>query len=714
MKKTHDQLEADSGAWPTMTAIRASQTISSGDQAIPAGTDGAADDDAVPAGKRAALYLRVSTPRQVNTDYDPEGLSLPAQRLACERKAQQLGYTVVAEYVEPGRSATEMTRRVEFQAMLARIRREKDVDVIIVHKLSRFARNRMDDAIVMADLQKRGVALVSATESIDETPAGQLMHGILAAFNEFRSREDGADISYKMRQKAVQGGTIGLAPLGYLNTIERFEGHEVRSVAVDPVRAPFVKLAFELYADEDYSIDRLVDELTDRGFVTRSTAKRAAGPVSSSKIHTMLRDRYYLGEVSYKGETFAGRHEPLIDEALFNRVQELLDERGRAGERKRRHSHYLKGTVWCGRCYLQDQAVRRLILMRAVGRQGNEYWYFFCRGVQDHICDAPYSNVDRVEAAVEEHYKTLQLSPDFIAAVRAAMEAALADLDAARRTLHAQLTKQLGVLDQKENKLLDLASDDSLPQTKIRERLREIARDRDRLTAELNSAQVDLAVGQAFIDSQLQLLENPYELYLKATDEVRRKLNQAIFKRIYVVNDEVVADELTTPLAALLAAQHGVRALQAGQATEVAMGVAERELERRSPKRKQDIPERDALLEGLLAAAHTVSDCSKPPVVPLEGVEPPTLSLGRNCSSIELQRRGTGSVGRRPARRCRHRPRRSGFAVAAADPATCASGSVPDRDQPVCGHRAAVPARHAGARRRGGAPPRRGYWPDLQ
>ena len=183
---------------------------------------------------------------------------------------------MVAEYVEPGRSATEMTKRVAFQQMLERIRRDRDVDYVIVYKLSRFARNRTDDAIVMADLQKRGVTLVSATESIDATPVGQLMHGILAAFNEYRSREDGADIAYKMGQKAKNGGTLGRAPIGYENTLERIDGREIRSVAVDQQRAPFVKLAFELYASGDYTLEDITAELADRGLTSRPTANRPA------------------------------------------------------------------------------------------------------------------------------------------------------------------------------------------------------------------------------------------------------------------------------------------------------------------------------------------------------------------------------------------------------------------------------------------------------
>ncbi|WP_427136461.1 recombinase family protein [Pseudarthrobacter sp. S9] len=139
-----------------------------------------------------------SVTRTLPSPIDPEGISIPAQRVACQKKAEQLGLTVIDECVEPGKSGTTMANRISFQPMLERVRHLKDIDYIIVHKLSRLSRNRYDDAVVMADLRKRGVTLISASESIDETPVGQLMHGILAAFNEYRSREDGADITYKM------------------------------------------------------------------------------------------------------------------------------------------------------------------------------------------------------------------------------------------------------------------------------------------------------------------------------------------------------------------------------------------------------------------------------------------------------------------------------------------------------------------------------------
>src|SRR5690349_3384372 len=215
--------------------------------------------------KTAVLYLRVSTTSQVQTDYDPEGISIPAQRQACLRKAEQMGVEVVGEYVEPGRSGTTIEKRPEFQALIERIRTQQDVDYVIVYNLSRLNRNRVDDAKVLMLMRSFKVTLVSAQENIDETPAGQLMHGILAAFNEYRSNADGADIRYKMGQKAKNGGTLHRAKIGYLNVRELVDGHEIRTVKLDPERAPFIKLAFELCATGDYTMTRLAQTLADRG-----------------------------------------------------------------------------------------------------------------------------------------------------------------------------------------------------------------------------------------------------------------------------------------------------------------------------------------------------------------------------------------------------------------------------------------------------------------
>ncbi|GAC1399474.1 MAG: hypothetical protein NVSMB60_11730 [Mycobacterium sp.] len=83
----------------------------------------------------------------------------------------------------------------------------------------------------------------------------------------------------------------------------------------------------------------------------------------------MLRDLYYVGCVVYKGEVYAGRHEPIIDQVLFDRVQEVLAFRSKDGQRDRVLQHYLKGSLFCDRCERQERT-SRLIYTEATNRFG--------------------------------------------------------------------------------------------------------------------------------------------------------------------------------------------------------------------------------------------------------------------------------------------------------------------------------------------------------
>ena len=573
-------------------------------------------------GTRAVIYLRVSSTGQVRTDYNPEGISIPAQREACMRKARDLGVTVIDEYVEPGRSGTEMTKREAFQRMLARVRSQGDVDVIIIYQLSRMARNRYDDAVVMADLRKRGVTLVSATEAIDDTPVGQLMHGILATFNEYQSRQSGADIAYKMGQKARSGGTLGRAKLGYLNHIDHSDGRVIRTIIVDPERAPFVQLGFELFATGDYTQEDLADELYDRGLRTRATRRHPAKKVSENKISQMLHDRYYLGYVDYDGEEIQGRHEALIDEDLFDTVQEILDSRMTAQERRRVHHHYLKGSLFCGRCRRQG-IKRRMIIQQTTNSKGAEYTYFFCRGRQKGACQAPYVNVALIEDAVERHYAAIRFSQSFIADMRDQVDAVIGDQEKSARLLRKQITAQLKELDTKEENLIDLAADSTLPRTKVKKRLRDIAIERRKLEGRLETANADLTDSAQLVNASLALLEQPDKLYRRCNDQQRRLLNQAIFQALYIEDEEITDGELQEPFGLL----HAIQGDQAKAAATSPLPT------NKKATRNAGGPCSPSGVAVLLRGLHSGTCSSKTSKVELRGFEPLTPSLPVRCAT---------------------------------------------------------------------------------
>ena len=580
-------------------------------------------------GSDYVAYLRVSSSGQVNTDYNPEGISIPAQRNKVHERGRELGSQKAAEFVDPGKSAKSIDQRTEFQEMIAYLREHPNVRYVIVYMLSRFARNRLDDAIMVATLEKLGVKLVSAVEkNIDDTPTGRMLHGMLAVINEYASNQSGEDIRYKMGQKAKNGGTIGRAKVGYKNVRLMYDGREIRTVDIDPEYAPYVTMAFELYATGKYSFRELRDALTDAGLLMPGNRRFGRRPISLHAIGNLLKDRYYLGYVTYEGVEYEGRHEAIIEPDLFERVQRVLySERG-AGTRTRTHDHYLKGTVWCNRCK------RRLILRPSTGKSGNLWFYYICRGVQEGDCDLPSLPVWRVEDVVEAHYVHATLTEtDRMTLARLATEAANEGKETATE-LRAQLTKRLTELDKQEDRFLDLIGDPDWPQTKIKARLQQTREEHAKLQRQLDEAGNELDTGRDVLVTALELLNHPQELYrlLRQHNALRdcKVLNQAIFKRLYVDWDGeapyVAADDLTEPFTTILYARHDT-----GLTAAVDAALASHE---NGTLQVEDAADDSGTSLAALLATDRVGQCaSKAAMVELQGLEPWTSSMPWKRSS---------------------------------------------------------------------------------
>ncbi|GAB3598492.1 hypothetical protein GCM10027408_14660 [Microbacterium tumbae] len=241
---------------------------------------------------------------------------------------------------------------------------EHPVDYVIVHKLDRLARSRADDVAITQAVHAAGARVVSSTEGIDTTPNGVLLHGIMASIAEFYSRNLAQEVMKGMRQKAIQGGTPGRAPIGYLNIRRQTEdGREYRAIQLDHERAPHIAWAFDVYAAGEWSVAQLATTLRDRGLRTRATASRSPATLTVSSLHRVLTNPYYKGIVTLNGAQHDGTHEPLVRAKTWATVQCLLASR-RQGERSRIHTHYLKSTIRCFNCQ------RRLLVHNARSKSG--------------------------------------------------------------------------------------------------------------------------------------------------------------------------------------------------------------------------------------------------------------------------------------------------------------------------------------------------------
>src|SRR6266545_7074211 len=210
-------------------------------------------------GTDSVRYLRVSGRDQVDTDYNPEGISLPAQRKALVARERELNSINVAEFIDPGKSGKSIEHREAFQDMMAYLKANRNVKYVMVYALSRWARSRYEDYFMMVALEQLGVSLISATErNIDDTATGRLTHGMVTVINQYTVDLMSEDIKYKMGQKVIEhGGTITKAPIGYKNIEVEFEGRLINTVIVDADRRDHVWGGFELFATGEYTIDTL-------------------------------------------------------------------------------------------------------------------------------------------------------------------------------------------------------------------------------------------------------------------------------------------------------------------------------------------------------------------------------------------------------------------------------------------------------------------------
>jgi site-specific DNA recombinase len=529
------------------------------------------------ASKRAFVYLRVSSESQVNTGYDRDGLSIAAQREAADDKATQLDAEIVREFSDPGKSAfVDLHKRTDFLAMLDELkalnaRESTHIDYVIVWALNRWARNQLDHWRTRELVKSAGARIVSITEPMigEDTPESFFMEGMFALNNQYESMKTGRNVAQGIYQKAKSGGTYGWTRLGYLNDVERLpDGRQVPSVSHDAERAPFLTLAFQLYASGIYSLSQLCTELYRLGLRSRPRKNRPPHKVNTSAVQRILRDPYYAGWIVYKRgtddeQTFRGRHEPLTDEDTFDRVQALLDEKRVSGERSQKHQHYLKGSVFCGECG------KRLVYGLSRGKNGQRYAYYFCVDRTKGKTCTMRANIrpELIEEATSRYYaeRPVQLTPEDIEKRTTAIEALVAVSQQAVGQVKAAKSELIDKLKTQQARLIRLhveEGDDVSPDAfrEERARLKEEVRAAEESLAETEDS---LALDAKLLRMALELAEDVAAVYRDADEATKRGLNQAFFKKLYVMPEwdeaagktvaRVVGAELTEPYAVLLA-----------------------------------------------------------------------------------------------------------------------------------------------------------------
>jgi len=200
-----------------------------------------------------------------------EGYSLSAQEVAIRAYCAARGWDDLTFHADEGISAfTDRTEhRPAFAAMLDAAERG-GYQVVIVHRLDRFARSLIVTLRELQRLERCGVAFVSINENMDfGSPIGRVVLSMLAAFAEYFSRNLSAESRKGLAEKRRQGKFVGRPPYG----AKRVDGY----LTIDPDRADDLRQALELIAT--HSPVRAAEELNARG-IRPSRHAKAWGPTS--------------------------------------------------------------------------------------------------------------------------------------------------------------------------------------------------------------------------------------------------------------------------------------------------------------------------------------------------------------------------------------------------------------------------------------------------
>jgi len=242
------------------------------------------------------------------------------------------------------------------------------IDIIVVYKIDRLTRSLTDFAKLNDVLDRNEVSFVAVTQQFNtSTSMGRLTLNVLLSFAQFEREVSGERIRDKVAASKRKGMWMGgPVPLGY--------AVEDRKLVSVPDEAKIVRAMFARYL-ELHSVHLLQRELEEQGVRTRARALRS-GQISGGcllgrgAISHMLKNPLYVGMIRYKDELFAGQHEAIVDEEIFDAVQELLERYspGESARSKRPTGALLQGILF-------DANGERLIPTHA-NKRGVRYHYY--------------------------------------------------------------------------------------------------------------------------------------------------------------------------------------------------------------------------------------------------------------------------------------------------------------------------------------------------
>ncbi len=308
--------------------------------------------------QNAVAYIRVSSQRQVE-----EGGSLETQTKQVESFAAKNDLNLVRIFREAGESA-KTDQRPQLQEMLRFIRsKEHGVNVVIVPKIDRLARNVADYLNLKLQITRLEIRIESLGERIEDTPTGRFSEALMASLaqldNEIRSERSKGG----MDDAVAEGRWVWKAPVGYRNVRPNGKG----TIEPHPEHAPLIQRAFHQLATGHQSAKAV------RAFLDQDGIR-----LSRNGFYKLIQNEIYIGRIHAFGKIALAQPPfvPLVDEETFHRARKNLKPTNVPQQYQMESSDFpLRGSMKCACGRLFTASWSR-------GEYGKRYPYYRCMSCQ--------------------------------------------------------------------------------------------------------------------------------------------------------------------------------------------------------------------------------------------------------------------------------------------------------------------------------------------
>ncbi|MBI3305757.1 recombinase family protein, partial [Candidatus Nomurabacteria bacterium] len=381
------------------------------------------------------LYARKSTDVE-----DRQVLSIEAQIIELRAYAKQEKLAIIEELIE--KQSAKVPGRPIFNSMLERIERS-EANGILAWNPDRLARNSVDGGKVIYFLDCGQLSnLKFPTFWCDNTSQGKFMLNI--AFGQSKYYVDSLSDNTKrgLRQKVRRGEYPSLAPIGYLNDPRN------KSIFVDKKKSTIVKKMFELYAQNQSRLEDISHFLAQNGILSKSGKE-----LKRDRISYILSNPFYVGLFRYSGEVHEGRHQPIISKKVFDKVQEILKQRGRPHHQAKNQPQPYCGLLHC-HCGMMITAENKI--KRQKNGNIHNYIYYHCsRKAKTVKCKEPWIKQENLDKQISSLLQKFSLKPIWAKTMREMLEKDKLQSFQSSATFVEESKEQIKLINTKLQRLLD-------------------------------------------------------------------------------------------------------------------------------------------------------------------------------------------------------------------------------------------------------------------